>query len=347
MKVWLGRIALVLAIAFLVSTFINASWIAPEPRGYPRLIAHRGVMQQFGSAQGCTATQIEQPVNDFIENTVPSYQMARRLGAQMIEVDVTPTADGRFVLFHDESLDCRTDGHGPVRLATLAGLKALDAGFGYTADGGKTFPLRGKGAGLIPSLEEGLAAAGDTALLYNLRFDDPAAADRLVDALKAAGRDPVASRDAFSAPESALTRIRAAWPKAWAYNDESVEACTRAYLARGWLGLTPDACRNGTIAVPINRQWLFAGWPNRLLARMAAVGAHVIVIGPYHDGKPVGLDLPEQIGDVPLGYNGAIWVDDINVIGPALKPALNKRNPVEEAELAKTLEARRAKKARD
>jgi glycerophosphoryl diester phosphodiesterase len=344
---WLKRLALVLAIAFLALTFVNASWIAPEPRGYPRLIAHRGVMQQFGRANlpgsACTATLIEPPVNDFIENTVRSLYQAQRLGAQMIEIDLARTADGQVVLFHDADLDCRTDGHGPVGAATLAQLKALDAGYGYSADGGKTFPLRGKGKGLIPTLAEALAAAPRTALLFNTNSADPALGDALVAALRAAGRDPVQFRDGFSAPAPVLAKIRAAFPAAWSYSDDEIDACTSAYLTRGWLGLTPAACRNGTIAIPLNRQFLFAGWPNRLIARMAAAGAHVILIGPSGQHKPMGLDLPEQVGEVPVGFNGHIWVDDIAAIGPALHPALNKRNPVEEAELAKALEARRRK----
>jgi hypothetical protein len=38
-------------------------------------------------------------------------------------------------------------------------------------------------------------------------------------------------------------------------------------------------------------------------------------------------------------------VEDIWSVGPALRPAFNKRNPREQAELAKALDARRA--ARD
>ncbi|MFC0589730.1 glycerophosphodiester phosphodiesterase family protein [Novosphingobium aquiterrae] len=349
MKRWVRHLALGLAIAFLALTIFNASWLAPSPRGMPKLLAHRGVMQQFGRANSgaatCTATLIEPPVTPFIENTAPALYQAQRLGAQMIEIDVAQSADGHLVLFHDDDLGCRTDGAGKLAGATLAQLKALDAGYGYSADGGKTFPLRGTGKGLIPTLDEALAAAPQTPLLYNLRGTNPALGERLVAALKAAGRDPIARRDGFSGPEATLAPIRTAWPGAWAYSDEAVEACTRSYLAQGWLGMMPAACRNGTIAIPLNRQFLFAGWPNRLIARMEAAHAHVLLIGPTGAHKPMGLDLPEQIGDIPVGFNGYVWVDDIHAVGPALRPALNKRNPVEEAELVKALDARR--KARD
>lgn len=347
MKIWARRIGFVLALAFLVLTFVNASWLADSPRGYVKLVAHRGLMQlPRGDAAGdCQATAIEPPIHDFIENTLPALAQAKRLGTQMIEIDPAPTADGRFVLFHDATLDCRTNGTGAVRAQTLAQLKALDAGHGYSPDGGKTFPLRGLGRGLIPSLEDAVATAGDTALLYNLRFADAETAARFVAAVKGAGRDPVARGDAFSGPEAALGPIRAAWPAALAYSEAQVAACTRAYLWQGWLGLTPAECQNGMIAIPLNRQWAFAGWPNRLQARMAAAGAKVMLVGPMAGDKPRGLDLPEQVGDIPASFSGYAWVDDLWSVGPALRPAYNKRNPREQAELVKALDARRA--ARD
>ena len=347
---WVKRIALGLAIALLVSTVVNASWLTTPPKGYPQLLAHRGTMQQFSHAgltdDTCTALTIEVPVHDFLENTLPGLLRADGMGAAMIEVDIAPTADGKIALFHDRTLDCRTNGKGEVSKATMAQLAALDAGYGYTADGGKSFPFRGKAVGYIPTLESALKAVPAVPLLYNLKGKTPDEAPRLIAALKAAGRDVVKLGDGFSAPDSELPAIRAAFPGVWAYSQESIKACTKAYLTSGWLTLTPEACRNGTIAIPLNYQWAFAGWPNRMIARMEAVGAHVILTGPYHADQPVsGLDLPEQIGQVPSTFNGMVWVDDIWTIGPALHPAANHRNAREEAETAAGLEARR--KARD
>ena len=343
---WVKRIALALAAAFLVMTVVNASWLAAAPTGYVKLLAHRGTMQQFShkglKSEDCTATRIEVPVHDYLENTVPGLLMADGLGAYMIEVDVAPTADGRIALFHDRALDCRTNGSGEVRAARLAQLKTLDAGYGYTADGGKTFPLRGK-VGYIPALEDALIAVPAVPLLYNLKGKDPREAELLIGALKAAHRDVVKIGDAFSAPDAELPQIRAAYPGAWAYSETGIKACTKAYLLSGWFTVTPPACKNGTIAVPLNYQWAFAGWPNKLQARMAAVGGHVILTGPYGSGQPpTGLDLPEQIGQIPSTFTDTVWVDDMWVIGPALHPAANHRNARQEEETAAGLEARRA-----
>ncbi len=345
----LRPIAFVLALAFLVLSFINASWLAPEPRGRVKLIAHRAVSQLFShkglGKDDCTATRIEQPVHDYLENTLPAIDRAKRSGAQMIQIDVVPTADGKLVLFHDWTLDCRTNGKGEVRKATLAQIKALDAGYGYSADGGKTFPFRGKGVGLIPSLPEALELLGERPALFNLKSRDPAEADQLVAALKAAKRDLVKLGDGFSGAEVQMARIRQQFPGVWAWSPESVKACTKDYMKLGWLGITPESCKGGTIFVPLNYQWAFAGWPARLQARMAAVGGHVVLTGPWQDGEPMGLDLPEQIRDVPASFTDYVWVDDIYSVGPAVRPDFDKFNPREREELDQALERRRA--ARD
>ena len=100
MKRWLKRIAFALALVLLVLTILNASWIAGKPQGGIRLIAHRGVYQLFDHEgidrySSCTATRIEQPVHDYLENTIRSVQAARKMGADMVEIDVAPTAASR------------------------------------------------------------------------------------------------------------------------------------------------------------------------------------------------------------------------------------------------------------
>ncbi|MFX8106630.1 hypothetical protein ABTK92_20190, partial [Acinetobacter baumannii] len=67
---------------------------------------------------------------------------------------------------------------------TLSDLKRLDIGYDYTADGGKTFPLRGKGVGLMPTLDEVLTAFPDRRFLIHIKSNDPAEADRLAARLK-------------------------------------------------------------------------------------------------------------------------------------------------------------------
>lgn len=62
------------------------------------------------------------------ENTLPSFEGAISLGADMVELDVQFTADGEVVVFHDKRLNRCTDGRGRLGDYTLARLKKLDAG---------------------------------------------------------------------------------------------------------------------------------------------------------------------------------------------------------------------------
>jgi glycerophosphoryl diester phosphodiesterase len=54
---------------------------------------------------------------------------------------------------HDSTLERTTDGSGPVNRLNLAQLKRLDAAFHWSTDGGRTFPLRGRGI-TVPTLQE-------------------------------------------------------------------------------------------------------------------------------------------------------------------------------------------------
>src|SRR4051812_50073994 len=102
----------------------------------------------------------------YLENTIASMQAGFAAGADIVELDVHPTTDGEFALFHDWTLDCRTDGHGVTREHSMAYLKKLDIGYGDTADGGKSFPFRGK---RMPTLAEVLEAFPQGRLLINVK----------------------------------------------------------------------------------------------------------------------------------------------------------------------------------
>lgn len=62
------------------------------------------------------------------ENTWPAVELARRLGADFVEIDIHTTADGRHVLMHDRTVDRTTAGHGPVNTLSLEEILKLDAG---------------------------------------------------------------------------------------------------------------------------------------------------------------------------------------------------------------------------
>ena len=330
MKRWLYRIGFVVALAFLLLTFLNASWIADAPAGKVKLVAHRAMAQlpadPAADAQ-CNIAEIEPLLHRFIPGSVAALEEAKPRGAAMVEVDVARTADGQVVAFPDVPLECLTDGEGAVSDLTLAELKALDAGYRYTPDGGKTYPLRGEGVGAIASMDELFARAERKPLMFRLSGSDPALADALVAELKAAGRDPVRRSDGFFAPGEAgpVARMRELLPEAWVFSTERAAGCDSAYRLWGWIGITPSACRDNTLIVPLDAQGL-PGWPNRAIARMEDVGARIVMVAPGGTSDLSGITLPEQLGEVPASYNGFLWVDDMWSISPALFPSTDKRS---------------------
>lgn len=68
------------------------------------------------------------------ENTKASLERAIALGVDAVEVDIWPTADGRFILFHDAHL-ARITGHSGWTTALTSGeLKLLDVGSSYSPE---------------------------------------------------------------------------------------------------------------------------------------------------------------------------------------------------------------------
>ncbi|MDY5853361.1 MAG: glycerophosphodiester phosphodiesterase family protein [Bacilli bacterium] len=68
------------------------------------------------------------------EQTTASFQLAKKLGVKVVEIDVWKTADNDFVVFHDSTLDDKTTGTGRVEDKTLAELKTLSFTKGANLD---------------------------------------------------------------------------------------------------------------------------------------------------------------------------------------------------------------------
>ena len=321
MVTWLIRLALALAIAFLALTFFNASWLAGAPPGRLKLLAHRGVHQYLdpagADASGCNVALAGEPAHSFLEDTIPAFRQATAQRADWFDVEIAETKDGELVIWPDEPLDCRTDGSGRIADHTLAELNRLDFGYGYTL--GDAHPLRGAGIGQIATVQTLVDALPAAHILFRFNASDPEQAEKLAAVLERPGRD-IAEYYGFYGDPAPVERIGSLVPGAWAFTRASAERCTRDYIRSGWYGKVPDSCRNGTIVIPLNRQWLIWGWPNRLLARIAADNVHPIVTGPYADGDIAGpLTDAQQFTRVPASYTGFVWIDDIWNMGPALR----------------------------
>lgn len=318
-KRWLvlGAVALIVGALYLA----NASLFA-APSGELTVLSHRGVTQRFSHVdldnETCTATRIYPPTHGHLENTLPSMRAAFAAGADMVEIDIHPTTDGEFAVFHDWTIDCRTNGQGVTREQTMAYLRTLDVGYGYTADGGRTFPFRGKGVGMMPTLREVLAAFPSERFLINFKGGDPAEADALVGYLRAtpdAGMERLAYYGA-----SPADRVRELVPEARTLSRRGLMRCGLNYILTGWYGNAPAQCRDTIIFVPANLGWLLWGWPNRFLERMQAANTEVYVVAPLKIGERPGLngidDAATFAGSVRRDWRGGVATDAIEVIGP-------------------------------
>jgi len=105
-------------------------------------------------------------------NTLYAFEHALRLGIDALELDIHASRDGVLVVRHDPVIDTTTDGAGRIRDLTLEQIKALDAGYTWTADEGRTFPFRGLGI-TIPTLEEVFQAFPRTPLSIDIKPVDP------------------------------------------------------------------------------------------------------------------------------------------------------------------------------
>ena len=95
------------------------------------------------------------------ENTLASLLKAHELGVDWVEFDVKLSGDDVPILFHDETLDRNTDGHGPIADQNLRALQKLDAGAWFDAAYAGT---------PIPTLEEGLVVLAQCGMGANVEI---------------------------------------------------------------------------------------------------------------------------------------------------------------------------------
>lgn len=96
------------------------------------------------------------------ENTMESFELAAKMGADGIELDVHFTADGEVVVCHDEKIDRTSNGQGLIPDYTLAELKAMD--FGYHFYGEQRKGIR------IPTLDEVYELTASCGMIVNVEI---------------------------------------------------------------------------------------------------------------------------------------------------------------------------------
>lgn len=150
----------------VIAAIVRLGTVAPRPAhsffagATPVIIAHRG-------GKGLAP-----------ENTLAAMGAGLQAGAHIIEFDLRATRDLGLVAMHDETVDRTTNGTGAVRELTLEQVLALDAGYRFSPDGGRTFPMRGQGIG-VPTLHEILVAFPGQRLLIDVKETDRAVVERV------------------------------------------------------------------------------------------------------------------------------------------------------------------------
>jgi len=156
----------------------------------PLVIAHRG------------------GANLWPENTLLAFTRAYETGADVLELDVRPSSDGRIVVIHDETVERTSDGRGRVDAMTLQALKRLDMAYYFKPVGDHVFPLRGKGV-TLPTLEELFRELPDSHFNIEIKVNSPPFAMKVLRLIETYGmRDRVLLASFhFTSPEGRRCQI--------------------------------------------------------------------------------------------------------------------------------------------
>lgn len=308
-------------LVIFIGAAITLNWVnSPELQERGELVAYRGggqiVDYQKLRTSGCTANSIVQSQNVVIENTLESLDNAARAGFDIFHLNIHLTKDGQFVLFHDWTLDCATNGTGEVNSHTADELIALDAGYGYTFDDGKTYPFRSKGY-RIDNLEVALGKYRHNTLWLNLKNNNDAAFAALGELLTGSYADRLSKIVIITSPKGEAW-FASRYPALTAVSVESTKSCVMDYLLYGWSGVFPQTCSNRPILLPPAKAKYLWGYPNKFAARAQQNGSKVylwaehifiknyelqinngigVVTGDIHGVKTLFPDQSEQIAD--------------------------------------------------
>ncbi len=176
------------------------------------------------------------------ENTLRAFALAAEVGADGIELDVQPSADGVPVIMHDETVDRTTDGHGRVADMTYAALAALDAGGGER----------------VPTLAEALTLARGR-LFVDVEIKDPGIEPGIAELVARLDMAEQVAISSFS--PASLAGMRAAAPH-----------LHRWLLSRDWsTGVLATALDLGALGVAPRYPWVDA-------ELVVAAGAHGLAV---------------------------------------------------------------------
>jgi hypothetical protein len=197
------------------------------------------------------------------------------------------------VLGNDGCVSAANAGYGAVAVGPDLAALQLAAGAGAQAI---RIPLESEGRRLVPARQ----------------FESRCAADL-------AQPRPDVAATAYSLSRPDLQAARAERPAMRAFTITAARKCAADYRA-SLLGSVPESCTNGVMLLTLDDLgFTLWGWPNRFLDRMAKAKTMVIIAQSVEGATIKGLTEPSQYGEIAKDFNGYIWVDKIEELGPALR----------------------------
>lgn len=311
------RTVLLIIISVLLLVWLNNTNVFYSKQRDYKLLAHRGLAQSYDVSKvdwdTNTAEIIDEPEHPYLENTIPSMQAAFDLGADVVELDVRLTKDKKLAVFHDFALEYRTNASGLVGDYTMAELKDLDIGYGYTADKGQTFPFRGKGLGLMPELAEVFSAFPGKELLINVKDGDVETYQVLwTDYLSRMTKDQLSLITVYG-DDDGIDYLREQSPDLRLLSMRMMKKALLKYELLGFTGYIPKELHNMELHLPLKYAKFLWGWPNKFVKRMESVNTRVVIV--LGDGKwSEGFDTEESLEVIPKGYKGYIWTNRIDKV---------------------------------
>jgi len=309
-----SRPALIVTVILLFLIWLNNTSIFYSGKESYKILAHRGLAQTFDVSQvnwdTNTAEIIHEPEHPYLENTIASMQAAFDHGADVVEFDVKLTKDNVLAVFHDFALEYRTDGTGEVRDYTMEELKKLDIGYGYTADNGETFPFRGKGIGLMPSIDEVFEAFPDKELLINVKDGNLETYEILWEHLSSMSDERLAQMTVYG-DDAGIELLRQKSNKLRLLSMAMMKSALLKYELLGFTGYIPKELHNMELHIPLKYAKFLWGWPSKFVKRMDSVNTRVVIVAG--NGKwSEGFDTIESLSLIPDNYNGYVWTNRVD-----------------------------------
>lgn len=236
-----------------------------------------------------TAQCINKPENPYLENTIASMEAAFQYGADIVELDIQPTKDGQFPVFHDWTLEFRTNR---------------------------------KGVGLMPSLDEVINHFPEKSLLIHIKSNNPNDGEMFARYVAKLPEKHIKNLSVYGG-DKPIAVLKKAIPEIRVMSKATLKSSLLSYIAISWTGYIPSDCRNTQLHIPIKYAPFLWGWPNRFLNQMEEVNTRVIVVAG--NGKlSEGFDTIDDIKQLSPKYTGGIWTNRIDKVAPLYNENSNK-----------------------